>query len=52
MKNAALPKARFVTILFAVVVMFFSSAVFGETEAESRYRLGSGDKVYVTVFGQ
>jgi len=51
MENAALLRARFVTVLFAVAAMLFSPAVFGGTEAESRYRLGSGDKIYVTVFG-
>jgi len=51
MENAALLRARFVTVLFAVAAMLFSPAVFGGTEAGSQYRLGSGDKIYVTVFG-
>ncbi|PCJ57412.1 MAG: polysaccharide biosynthesis protein [Rhodospirillaceae bacterium] len=51
MKNAALLRARFVAVLFAVAATLFSTVVFGGTEAELQYRLGSGDKIYVTVFG-
>lgn len=51
MSSVALPRARLVGVFLTVVAFLFWTAAFAQTEESRKYQLGSGDKIYITVFG-
>jgi len=51
MRSVALPRARLVGTFLTIIALLFGTAASAQTEEGLKYVLGSGDKIYVTVFG-